>query len=114
MTGHEGNTSTTDHNGDSLAVDQHIDETITGLLGRIMDGTCRPLKVRCVCYRTLKLWVLLMCKSFVNPQSRIEQVLISQPGSISSYKIANIIQFYTITIGKLFSSNASLPELLNG
>ncbi|CAO3673791.1 unnamed protein product [Umbelopsis vinacea] len=90
MTGHEGNTSTTDHNGDSLSVDQHIDETITGLLGRIMDGTCRPLK------------------------SRIEQVLISQPGSISSYKIANIIQFYTITIGKLFSSNASLPELLNG
>lgn len=29
----------------NLAVDQHIDETITGLLGRIMDGTCRPLKV---------------------------------------------------------------------
>ena len=31
----------------NLAVDQHIDETITGLLGRIMDGTCRPLKVGC-------------------------------------------------------------------
>ncbi|KAI8584028.1 hypothetical protein K450DRAFT_221168 [Umbelopsis ramanniana AG] len=73
----------------NLAVDQHIDETITGLLGRIMDGTCRPLK------------------------SRIEQVLISQPGAITSYKIANIIQFYTITIGKLFSSSASLPELLH-
>jgi hypothetical protein len=28
------------------SVDQQIDETIAGLLGRIMDGTCRPLKVR--------------------------------------------------------------------
>jgi hypothetical protein len=33
-------------NKDGLAVNQQIDETITGLLGRIMDGTCRPLKVR--------------------------------------------------------------------
>ncbi|KAG2178562.1 hypothetical protein INT44_001715 [Umbelopsis vinacea] len=85
----QGDIKSSADGSNNLAVDQHIDETITGLLGRIMDGTCRPLK------------------------SRIEQVLISQPGAITSYKIANNIQFYTITIGKLFSSSASLPELLH-
>ncbi|KAG2171296.1 hypothetical protein INT43_002918 [Umbelopsis isabellina] len=75
---------------DGESVDQQIDETIAGLLGRIMDGTCRPLK------------------------SRIEQVLIAQPGAITAYRVANIIQFYTVTIGKLFSTDASLPETLNG
>jgi hypothetical protein len=100
-----------DDDNNNLAVDQHIDETITGLLGRIMDGTCRPLKVR---YDGNQKAYEALARDINNcTKSRIEQVLISQPGAITSYKIANIIQFYTITIGKLFSSNASLSELLH-
>jgi hypothetical protein len=65
-----------------------VTDTIGDLLDCAMEGTCRPLK------------------------SRMEQVLVLQPGAITSYKVANLIQFYTLTLSKLLRRNASLEKVL--
>ncbi|RCI04693.1 Golgi transport complex subunit 6, partial [Rhizopus stolonifer] len=66
----------------------HTTDTISGLLDYAMEGTTRPLR------------------------SRMEQVLLLQPGAITSYKVANLIQFYTMTLSKLMRKNASLERTL--
>ncbi|KAI8150320.1 oligomeric Golgi complex subunit 6 [Fennellomyces sp. T-0311] len=66
----------------------HINDAIDELLDYAMEGTCRPLK------------------------SRMEQVLVLQPGAITSYRVANLIQFYTVTVGKLLRKNAVLAKVL--
>ncbi|KAI9473969.1 MAG: oligomeric Golgi complex subunit 6 [Benjaminiella poitrasii] len=63
-------------------------DTIDELLDNAMDGTCRPLK------------------------TRMEQVLTLQPGAITSYKVANLIQFYAMTLSKLMRKNAALERIL--
>ncbi|KAI7907855.1 oligomeric Golgi complex subunit 6-like protein [Cokeromyces recurvatus] len=63
-------------------------EAINELLDCAMDGTCRPLR------------------------TRMEQVLTLQPGAITSYKVANLIQFYAITLSKLMRKNTSLERVL--
>ncbi|KAI8979432.1 oligomeric Golgi complex subunit 6 [Mycotypha africana] len=65
-----------------------IADAIMDLVDCAMEGTCRPLK------------------------SRMEQVLVLQPGAITSYKMANLIQFYTITLSKLMRKNATLERVL--
>lgn len=65
-----------------------VADTISDLLDCAMEGTCRPLK------------------------SRMEQVLVLQPGAITSYKVANLIQFYTMTLSKLMRKNATLERIL--
>ncbi|GAN04653.1 conserved oligomeric Golgi complex subunit 6-like [Mucor ambiguus] len=65
-----------------------VSDTISDLLDCAMEGTCRPLK------------------------SRMEQVLVLQPGAITSYKVANLIQFYTMTLSKLMRKNATLKRIL--
>lgn len=65
-----------------------VSDTISDLLDCAMEGTCRPLK------------------------SRMEQVLVLQPGAITSYKVANLIQFYTMTLSKLMRKNATLERIL--
>jgi hypothetical protein len=65
-----------------------VSDTIGDLLDCAMEGTCRPLK------------------------SRMEQVLVLQPGAITSYKVANLIQFYTATLCKLMRKNATLERVL--
>jgi hypothetical protein len=42
----------------------------------------------------------------------MEQVLVLQPGAITSYKVANLIQFYTSTLSKLMRKSAGLERVL--
>ncbi|KAI8083491.1 oligomeric Golgi complex subunit 6-like protein [Thamnidium elegans] len=73
---------------DLSGITVRVTDTISDLLDCAMEGTCRPLK------------------------SRMEQVLLLQPGAITSYKVANLIQFYTITLCKLMRKNATLERVL--
>ncbi|ORZ02308.1 oligomeric Golgi complex subunit 6 [Syncephalastrum racemosum] len=65
-----------------------VNDAISDLLDCAMEGTARPLK------------------------SRTEQVLVLQPGAITSYRMANLIQFYAVTIGKLMRKQAALAKIL--
>lgn len=73
---------------DLSGITVQVTDTISDLLDCAMEGTCRPLK------------------------SRMEQVLLLQPGAITSYKVANLIQFYTVTLCKLMRKNATLERVL--
>ncbi|KAI9268424.1 oligomeric Golgi complex subunit 6 [Helicostylum pulchrum] len=73
---------------DLSGITVRVTDTISDLLDCAMEGTCRPLK------------------------SRMEQVLLLQPGAITSYKVANLIQFYTVTLCKLMRKNATLERVL--
>ncbi|KAI8337720.1 oligomeric Golgi complex subunit 6-like protein [Chlamydoabsidia padenii] len=65
-----------------------INDAVVDLLDAAMEGTCRPLK------------------------TRMEQVLVLQPSAITSYKVANLIEFYAITMGRLLRKNSSLAKTL--
>ena len=54
-----------------------IEADLTLFLDRIFEGVCRPLKVR------------------------VEQVLQSQPSLIISYKLSNMLEFYSYTVSEL-------------
>lgn len=73
---------------DLSGITVRVTDTIGDLLDCAMEGTCRPLK------------------------SRMEQVLLLQPGAITSYKVANLIQFYTVTLCKLMRKSATLEKVL--
>ncbi|KAI7873950.1 oligomeric Golgi complex subunit 6 [Mucor mucedo] len=73
---------------DLSGITVRVADTIGDLLDCAMEGTCRPLK------------------------SRMEQVLLLQPGAITSYKVANLIQFYTVTLCKLMRKSATLEKVL--
>ena len=45
-------------------------------------------------------------------QTRVEQVLGSQPGAITAYRILNLIQFYKITVARILGPNAALTYTL--
>ncbi|KAI7868480.1 oligomeric Golgi complex subunit 6 [Spinellus fusiger] len=62
-------------------------DIVADLLDCAMEGTCRPLK------------------------SRMEQALV-QPSPLMSYRIANLIQFYAITMSKLVRKDAMLAKTL--
>ncbi|XP_044467263.1 conserved oligomeric Golgi complex subunit 6 [Mangifera indica] len=61
---------------------------LTFVLDRIFEGVCRPFKVR------------------------VEQVLQSQPSLIISYKLSNILEFYSYTISDLLGRETSLCNTL--
>ncbi|OBZ81995.1 Conserved oligomeric Golgi complex subunit 6 [Choanephora cucurbitarum] len=73
----------------STPVSVSVKDTIDDLLGYTMEGIVRPLR------------------------SRMEQVLVLQPGAITSYKVANLIQFYTMTLSKLMRKNSTLERVLH-
>ncbi|KAJ3103761.1 Golgi transport complex subunit 6 [Phlyctochytrium planicorne] len=64
------------------------DETLFSILEKNMERTCRPFQVR------------------------IEQVLGSQPGAITAYRIANTLQFYLHTISQVIGKNGRLQDTL--
>ncbi|KAI8350172.1 oligomeric Golgi complex subunit 6 [Blakeslea trispora] len=66
-----------------------VKDTIDDLLSYTMEGTVRPLR------------------------SRMEQVLVLQPGAITSYKVANLIQFYAMTLSRLMRKNSTLERVLH-
>ncbi|CAG8601106.1 9616_t:CDS:10 [Ambispora leptoticha] len=80
----ENNVSTLSEN----TVKESDDIIIQDLLDRDLDGTCRPLK------------------------TRVEQVLGSQQGTITAYRIVNLIQFYKFTISRILGPNAALSSVL--
>ncbi|RUS17455.1 oligomeric Golgi complex subunit 6 [Endogone sp. FLAS-F59071] len=76
--------------GEGVHISLQSDESaILELLDRALEGTSRPLK------------------------TRVEQVLVSQPGAITSYRISNLIQFYSVTIGKMLGERAELSKTLH-
>ncbi|ORE01924.1 oligomeric complex COG6 [Rhizopus microsporus var. microsporus] len=74
---------------DTTGVIVQVSDTVDDLLECAMEGTCRPLK------------------------SRIEQVLVLQPNAITSYRLANLVQFYSVTLRKLMRKDASLERVLH-
>ena len=50
------------------------------ILASITEGVCRPLK------------------------TRVEQILVSEPGAVNLYRLTNLIRFYETTIGTLLKS----------
>ena len=54
------------------------------VLDRILDGVCRPFKVR------------------------VEQVLAASPGVLASFKLANLLSFYRATLAAIVGTEASL------
>lgn len=65
-----------------------VSDTVDEILDCAMEGTCRPLK------------------------SRMEQVLVLQPEALTSYKVANLIQFYSVILSKLMRKDAGLERVL--
>ncbi|KAI0217702.1 Conserved oligomeric Golgi complex subunit 6 [Lamellibrachia satsuma] len=61
---------------------EEIDKQTVDILGHITEGVCRALKVR------------------------VEQVLVSVPGSVELYKLANLLQFYCSTIGEIMKTDS--------
>lgn len=62
---------------------------IVGMLGRIMEGTCRPMRIR------------------------VEQVISSQQASVTCFKLGNLIQFYLGTITKVVARESQLSKILS-
>ena len=59
------------------------------ILAAITEGVCRPLK------------------------TRVEQILVSEPGAVTLYRLTNLIRFYETTIGSLLKSpNCGLSVVL--
>ena len=65
-----------------------IQEQVQNVLAHVTEGVCRPLKVR------------------------LEQVVVSEPGSVALYKLSNLLKFYHGTIGNLLKGPAALLETL--
>ncbi|KAG0163844.1 Golgi transport complex subunit 6 [Apophysomyces sp. BC1034] len=87
----KGSSSTPPVNDDKyveLPKNTQIRDAIDDLMDCAMEGSCRPLK------------------------SRMEQVLVLQPGAITSYRVANLIQFYTMTVNNILRKNAALAVTL--
>ncbi|XP_070537698.1 conserved oligomeric Golgi complex subunit 6-like isoform X2 [Ptychodera flava] len=59
------------------------------IIGHITEGVCRPFKVR------------------------VEQVLVSEPGPVVLYKLANLLKFYHSIIGQLLNSDAVLLSTIS-
>lgn len=65
----------------SSSTDDNIQKEI---LSHITEGVCRPFKVR------------------------VEQVIVSEPGAVLLFSLANILKFYGTTIGSLIDEDASV------
>ncbi|RKO87918.1 oligomeric Golgi complex subunit 6 [Blyttiomyces helicus] len=68
----------------AIGVYEAEEQAISQILDKNLEGTCRPLR------------------------ARVEQVLASQPGAITAYRIANLIQFYASIIIKALGPSAQL------
>ncbi|KAI9020905.1 oligomeric Golgi complex subunit 6-like protein [Phycomyces nitens] len=79
---------TSSHKSDSPSLILSSKEVVEDLLDCAMEGTCRPLK------------------------SRMEQVLMVQQNALISYRVANLIQFYAVTMSKLVQPEAALAKTL--
>ncbi|OZJ05688.1 hypothetical protein BZG36_01438 [Bifiguratus adelaidae] len=72
----------------ALQSQEENDQTLKGILDRILHGCCRPLK------------------------ARVEQVLLSQLGSVLCFKLANLLQYYTSTIKNVLDEQSALMHTL--
>ncbi|KAK2156367.1 hypothetical protein LSH36_215g03002 [Paralvinella palmiformis] len=61
-----------------------VQDHVLDVLNHVTEGVCRPLKVR------------------------LEQVVVSEPGSVVLYKLANLMKFYQGTIGNIIQSSSAL------
>ena len=66
-----------------------VEAKARNILAAITEGVCRPLK------------------------TRVEQILVSEPGAVALYRLTNLIRFYETTIGSLLKSpNCGLSVVL--
>lgn len=78
-----------DRSEEDIVPDEIEAGTVEELMDRATEGTTRPLRMR------------------------VEQVLSSHPPPVVAYKIANILQFYRFTVGKILGDNAQLTRVLD-
>ena len=71
-----------------VSISESDKEILSVILDKILEGTCRPLRLR------------------------IEQVLASQSPAILSYKISNLINFYAVIINKIMLPTSQLSLCL--
>jgi hypothetical protein len=82
-----------------------------GWVREVMDGAvarlCNPLKVNPMCCSR-------RCRSLkrMSRQVRVQQTVRSQESSIISYKLANLLQFYMLTMGRTLGPDALLSVAL--
>ena len=50
----------------------------------------------------------------MNAQARVQQTIRSQESSIVAYKIANLLQFYGLTMQRTIGENAVLSKVIQG
>jgi len=83
------------------------EEIVHDALDKDLEGLSRPLKVCCDCSTSLKLDLLTYLLKM-----RIQQTIKSQEGIIMAYKIANLLQFYLVTMRKTIGNQALLSKTL--
>ena len=76
-------------NGNGAAAEGDEEEVSAAeVLDRVFEGVCRPFK------------------------ARVEQVLTAAPDVSLAFKLANLLEFYTLTVGKVLTPTASLTKAL--
>ena len=78
---------------------------IAGLMDSAMEGLCKPLKVIFVIWK-------LGVSSLTPTQLRTIQTIQYQDGSVTAYKISNLLQFYSTTMGRTIGGDALLTKTL--
>jgi hypothetical protein len=86
--------------------DSEEERWVRNLLDENIEKLCLPLRVR---YSNLRLRHLKITQY---RQMRVQQTIKSQEGSITSYKIANLLQFYLITMRRTIGEEALLSKTL--
>jgi len=84
---------------------QGLDEEealVRDALDRDLEGLGRPLKVSSIAF----------ARKVANAQLRIQQTIKSQEGIIMAYRIANLLQFYLITMRRTIGSDALLSSTM--
>ena len=81
------------------------EEWMAELMDHAVSGLCTPLKVG-----PDQLLAISSCHYVL--QNRVHQTVRSQESSITSYKIANLLQFYLLTMQRTIGGDAVLSKAL--
>ena len=83
------------------------EEWMSELMDAAVGKLCTPLKVREAMHV-----VHSVRNDSSSSQVRVQQTVRSQESSITSYKIANLLQFYTLTMQRTIGEDAVLSKTL--
>jgi hypothetical protein len=87
---------------------EEVEEWIAEMMDGAVGGICGPLKVW-----SYSIVFTSISSSFLESgQARVQQTVRSQESSIVSYKIANLLQFYGLTMRRTIGEEAVLSKLI--